>query len=168
MPGKLGKTAEQRLAILRNQASELLWYGKITTTHARAKELQPYVEKIITKAIRVYDDNIETETVTTDKKGKEVKSKSIKDSPRKLAVRRQIMAKLRDLQEVKGFNEKKSDYKKRTADIKHPLMEKLFNEIAPKYAQRADESGQGGGYTRIYMLGSRRGDGAEEAIIELV
>ena len=47
-------------------------------------------------------------------------------------------------------------------------MEKLFNEIAPKYAQRAEELGQGGGYTRIYLLGSRRGDGAEEAIIELV
>ena len=168
MPGKLGKTAEQRQAILRNQASELLWYGKITTTQARAKELQPYVEKIITKAIRVYDDNVETETVTTDKKGKEVKSKSIKDSAKKLAVRRQIMAKLRDLQEVKAFNEKKSDFKKRTADIKHPLIEKLFNEIAPKYAQRAEELGQGGGYTRIYLLGSRRGDGAEEAIIELV
>ena len=168
MPGKLGKTAEQRQAILRNQASELLWYGKITTTQARAKELQPYVEKIITKAIKVYDDNVETETVTTDKKGKEVKSKAIKDSPKKLAVRRALMAKLRDLQEVKAFNEKKSDFKKRTADIKHPLMEKLFNEIAPKYAQRADELGQGGGYTRIYLLGSRRGDGAEEAIIELV
>ena len=168
MPGKLGKTAEQRQAILRNQASELLWYGKITTTQARAKELQPYVEKIITKAIKVYDDNVETEVVTTDKKGKEVKSKTIKDSPKKLAVRRDIMAKLRDLQEVKAFNEKKSDFKRRTADIKHPLMEKLFNEIAPKYAQRAEESGQGGGYTRIYLLGSRRGDGAEEAIIELV
>ena len=168
MPGKLGKTAEQRQAILRNQASELLWYGKLTTTQARAKELQPYVEKIITKAIKVYDDNVETEVVTTDKKGKEVKSKTIKDSPKKLAVRRDLMAKLRDLQEVKAFNEKKSDFKRRTADIKHPLMEKLFNEIAPKYAQRAEESGQGGGYTRIYLLGSRRGDGAEEAIIELV
>ena len=81
MPGKLGKTAEQRMAILRNQASELLWYGKITTTEARAKALQPYVEKIITKACKVYDDNIETEVVKTDKKGKEIKSKSIKDSP---------------------------------------------------------------------------------------
>ena len=59
MPGKLGKTAEQRQAILRNQASELLWFGKITTTQARAKELQPYVEKIITKAIKVYDLNEE-------------------------------------------------------------------------------------------------------------
>ncbi len=168
MPGKLGKTAEQRMAILRNQASELLWYGKITTTEARAKALQPYVEKIITKACKVYDDNIETEVVKTDKKGKEIKSKSIKDSPKKLAARRAIMAKLRDLQEVKGFSEKKSDFRKRTADIQHPLMEKLFNEIAPKYAQRAEELGQGGGYTRIYLLGTRRGDAAEEAVIELI
>ena len=168
MPGKLGKTAEQRKAMLRNQASELLWYGKITTTQARAKELQPYVEKIITKAMKVYDLNEETKVVTTDKKGKEKTTTSIKDSPKKLAVRRNLMAKLRDLQEVKAFNEKKSDFKKRTADIQHPLMEKLFNEIAPKYAQRKEELGQGGGYTRIYLLGQRRGDGAEEAIIELV
>ena len=168
MPGRLGKTAEQRQAMLRNQASELLWYGKITTTEARAKALQPYVEKIITKAIKVYDLNEETSVVTKDKKGKDVTTKSIKDSPKKLATRRAIMAKLRDLQEIKGFNEKKSDFKKRTADIQHPLMEKLFNDIAPKYAQRAEELGQGGGYTRIYLLGQRRGDGAEEAIIELV
>jgi large subunit ribosomal protein L17 len=168
MPGKLGKTAEQRQAMLRNQASELLWYGKITTTLARAKELQPYVEKIITRAIKVYDDNVEVEVTKTDSKGKEVTLKKVKDSPKKLAVRRYIMARTRDLQEVKAFSEKKSDFKKRTADIKHPLMEKIFNEIAPKYAQRAEEVGQGGGYTRIYQLGQRRGDGAEEAIIELV
>jgi large subunit ribosomal protein L17 len=168
MPGKLGKTSEQRVAMLRNQASELLWYGRIQTTAAKAKELQPYVEKIITKAIKVYDANEEKEVKKTDSKGKEVTVKVIKDSPKKLAARRAIMAKLRDLQEIKGFNEKKSEYKARTKDVKHPLMEKLFNEIAPKYAQRAEEVGQGGGYTRIYLLGERRGDGAEEAIIELV
>lgn len=168
MPGRLGKTATERKAILRNQASELLWYGKIKTTEARAKALQPYVEKIITKAIKVYDDNVVTPVTVKDKKGKESTQNSIKDSPKKLAVRRDLIAKLRDLQEVKGFSEKKSDYKKRTADIQHPLMEKLFNEIAPKYAQRKEEKGQGGGYTRIYLLGSRLGDGAEEAIIELV
>jgi len=168
MPGKLGRTAEQREALLRNQASELLWYGKITTTKAKAKELQSYVEKIITKAIKVYDDNVEFDVVKTDKKGKEVTVKNVKDSPKKLAVRRELMGKLRDLQEVKAFNEKKSDFKKRTEDINHPLMEKIFNEIAPKYAQRAEELGQGGGYTRIYLLGQRRGDAAEEAIIELV
>jgi large subunit ribosomal protein L17 len=168
MPGKLGRTAKERKALLRNQASELLWYGKIQTTAAKAKELQSYVEKIITKAIKVYDLNEEQDVVKTDKKGKEITVKSIKDTPKKLAVRRALMKDLRDLQEVKGFNEKKSDFKKRTQDVQHPLMEKLFNEIAPKYAQRAEELGQGGGYTRIYLLGQRRGDGAEEAIIELV
>lgn len=168
MPGKLGRTAKQRKALLRGLASELLWHGKITTTAAKAKELQPYVEKIITKAIHVYDDNIEFDVKTTDKKGKEITVKNVKDSPKKLAVRRALMGKLYDLQEVKPFNESKKDFKERTADIQHPLMEKLFNEIAPKYAQRKEELGQGGGYTRIYLLGSRRGDAAEEAIIELV
>jgi len=168
MPGKLGRTTEQRLAILRNQASQLLWYGKIETTAARAKELRPYVEKLITKAINTYDDVVEVEIVTKDKKGKEIKTKGYKDGPKKLAARRAIIAKTYDLQEIKEFSEKKSDYKKRTSQIKHPLIEKLFNEIAPKYAQRKEELGQGGGYTRIYLLGQRRGDGAEQAIIELV
>ena len=50
----------------------------------------------------------------------------------------------------------------------HPLIEKLFNEIAPKYAQRNDEKNCAGGYTRIVSLGNRRGDAAETAIIELI
>lgn len=154
--------------MLRNQASELLWYGKIETTAAKAKSLQSYVEKIITKAMSVYDLNEEATVTVKDSKGKDVTKKVIKDSPKKLAVRRRLMGKLRDLQEVKGFSEKKSEYKARTKDIQHPLMEKLFNEIAPKYAQRKEELGQGGGYTRIYLLGERRGDAAEMAIIELV
>ena len=168
MPGKLGRTTEQRLAILRSQASQLLWYGKIETTQARAKELRPYVEKLITKAVNTYDDVVAYEVVAKDKKGKEYKTTNYKDGPKKLAARRAIMAKTYDLQEIKAFAEKKSDYKKRTGKIQHPLMEKLFNEIAPKYAERKEELGQGGGYTRIYLLGERRGDGAETAIIELV
>ena len=168
MPGKLGRPTKERLAILRNQASQLLWYGKLETTAARAKELQPYVEKLITKAINTYEDVVEIEVVAKDKKGKEIKTTSYKDGPKKLAARRAIMAKTYDLQEIKAFNESKKDYKKRTSQIHHPLMEKLFNEIAPKYAQRKEELGQGGGYTRIYLLGARRGDAAETAIIELV
>ena len=168
MPGKLGRTSKQRNALLRNQASQLLWYDRIETTAAKAKELRPYVEKLITKAVNTYDDNIEFEITQTDKKGKEIKATNIKDGPRKLAARRAIMAKTYDLQEIKGFNEKKSAYKERTKDVQHPLMDKLFNEIAPKYAARKEELGQGGGYTRIYLLGERRGDGSETAVIELV
>ena len=168
MPGKLGRTSKERNALLRGLASQLLWYGKIETTAAKAKELKPYVEKLITKAVNSYDDIIEFEVTKTDKKGKEVTVKSFKDGAKRLAARRAIMAKTYDLPEIKAFNEKKSEFKARTAGINHPLMAKLFNEIAPKYAARKEELGQGGGYTRIYLLGERRGDGAETAIIELV
>ena len=168
MPGKLGRTSKERNALLRGLASQLLWNGKIETTAAKAKELKSYVEKLITKAVNTYDDNVEIEVVKKDSKGKEVKVTSVKDGAKKLAARRAIMAKTYDLQEVKAFTEKKSDFKARTADVQHPLMDKLFNEIAPKYAARKEELGQGGGYTRIYLLGERRGDAAQMAIIELV
>ena len=168
MPRKLGKTSTQRKVLLMNQASNLLWYGKIETTAEKAKELRSYVEKLITKAVNTYDDNVEYEVVKKDAKGKEVTVTNVKDGAKKLAARRAIMAKTYDLQEIKGFNEKKSEFKARTADVQHPLMDKLFNEIAPKYAARKEELGQGGGYTRIYLVGQRLGDGAEVAIIELV
>lgn len=168
MPGKLGRPAKERVALLRGLASQLIWYGRIETTLAKAKQLQPYVEKLLTKAINTFDDNVETEVVKKDAKGKEITVKVVKDGPKKLAARRAIMAKTYDLQEVKGFTESKSAFAARTKDVKHPLVEKVFNELAPKYAQRAEEKKQGGGYTRIYQLPERRGDAAEMAIIEFV
>ena len=168
MPGKLGMTTTIRMSVLKNQASQLLWYGKIETTEARAKQLRSYVEKIITTAINSYEDTIEETVTTKDEKGKEVSKKVIKDGTKKLAARRRIMAKLHDIPDARKDGESKADYNARVKGINHPVVEKLFNEIAPKYAARAEESGQGGGYTRIYKLGQRRGDAADVAIIELV
>ena len=168
MPGKLGVTSTQRKTMLRNLASDLLWYGKITTTLARAKELRSYVEKIITLAVNSYADTISETVTVTDEKGKETTKKVFKDGAKKLAARRKIMTLTHDIPDEKQPGEKNSDYKARVKGIKHPLMEKLFNEIAPKYADRAEKLGQGGGYTRIYRLNNRRGDDAEMAIIELV
>ena len=167
MPGKLGMTTTQRMAVLRNQASNLLWYGRIETTLGRAKELRPYVEKIITLAMNSFEDVVETTVTTKDKKGKEVTSKMYKDGAKKLAARRKIISLTYDIQEQRG-KETMADFKARTEGVQHPLIEKIFDEIAPKYAQRAEELGQRGGYTRIYKLGERRGDAAPVAIIELI
>lgn len=102
MPRKLGMTTTQRKAVLRNQASNLLWYGRIETTLGRAKELRPYVEKIITLAVNSYEDVVETTVTTKDKKGKDVTAKVLKDGGKKLAARRKIMALTYDIQEQRG------------------------------------------------------------------
>ena len=120
------------------------------------------------RPLRKRNSSIEFEVTKKDSKGKETTVTNVKDGAKKLAARRAIMAKTYDLQEIKAFQEKKSEFKARTADVQHPLMDKLFNEIAPKYAARKEELGQGGGYTRIYLLGERRGDASEMAVIELV
>jgi large subunit ribosomal protein L17 len=49
---KLGRTTEHRLALFSNQLSSLVAHGRITTTLARAKELRPLAEKMITKGKR--------------------------------------------------------------------------------------------------------------------
>lgn len=168
MPAKMGLTTTQRKAVLKNQASNLLWYGRIEVTEGHVKSLRSYVEKIITLAVNSYDDTVESTVTVKDAKGKEVTKKVIKDGAKKLAARRKIMALTYDIQFTKENGESKAEFKARVKGINHPLIEKIFNEIAPKYAERKEQLGQGGGYTRKYLKGQRRGDAAEVAIVELV
>ena len=165
---KLSKPTDQRLALIRGQVTELLWNGKITTTLARAKEVAREAEKIIALAIRTYKDTYTKVEDRKDAKGKDIKVEIVNDGAKKLAARRKIMAFVYDKQEVRQIKESAIAFKERTKGIKHPLVEKIFNEIAPKYDLRAQEKGTNGGYTRVLKLGARVGDAAEEAIIELV
>lgn len=160
---KLGRPSDQRRAMLRSIVTSLFMHGKVTTTLTRAKEAQRMAEKLITKAIRTYDDTVEVE-----KNIDGTPTMVVNDSPKKLAARRMIIANLYNYPEPKEDGESKFEYQERTRDVNHPALEKLFREIAPKYAERARTLGQGGGYTRIIKLGPRRGDGAEEAILEFV
>ena len=158
---KLNKPTDQRDAMFRNMATALLWNGKLVTTETRAKELRPIVEKLITMAVAEYKN---TETVTKktyNDKQQEVEVEKKIDKPSKLHARRQIIASLYNITEVQQHKEKKADFEKRT-EANFPVVEKLFNELAPKY------DGKNGGYTRILKLGPRRGDAAEMALIELI
>ena len=164
---KLSKRPSIRDALIRNQVTALLWNGKVETTLARAKAVQCVAEKIITLAMNTYKDTVTVEKdVVVD--GVTSKKQVINDGPKKLAARRSIMAQVYDVQEVRAEKESKADFVERTKDIKHPIMEKIFNVIAPKYDLRREELGQGGGYTRIVKCGPRRGDGAERVILTLV
>ena len=74
---KLGRTAEQRMAMIRTQASELLWNGRLETTVDRAKEVGRYAEKMLTLAINTYED-----TVVVQKE----KIQKVKDKEEKVMV----------------------------------------------------------------------------------
>ncbi len=113
MPGKrkLGRTTDQKKAMMRAMVTYLLENGQIETTVTRAKEVRSAAEKIIT-----------------------IGKKS------DLHSKRQVYAYV----------------------TKESVSKKLFDEIAPKYADK------NGGYTRIVKIGPRRGDAAEMAIISLV
>lgn len=173
---KLGRTSSQRKALLRNQVTNLLYYGKIKTTEAKAKEIRRIAEKLITLAIKE-KDNFEEVTVKAkvakkDENGKRIKEvvngkkvtvfdevdKTIKkDLPSRLNARRKMLSVLYPVTEVPADGRKK---RSNTKVVDMP--KKMFEEIAPKYV------GRPGGYTRIVKLGARRGDGAEEVIIELI
>ena len=173
---KLGRTSAQRKALIRNQVTALLNNGKIITTEAKAKEIRKEAEKLIALAVKE-KDNFEEVTVTAkvarkDENGKRVKEvvdgkkktvydevdKTIKkDMPSRLHARRQMLKVLYPVTEVPTAQ---AGRKKNTKEV--DLVAKLFDEIAPKYADRK------GGYTRIVKIGQRKGDAAMEVLLELV
>ena len=173
---KLGRTSSQRKALLRNQVTALLNNGKIATTEAKAKEIRKVAEGLIALAVKE-KDNFEMVTVTAkvpvkDKDGKRVKEvvdgkkvtkydtveKEIKkDNDSRLHARRQMLKVLYPVVEVPADAAGK---KRNTKEV--DLVAKLFDEYAPKYADRK------GGYTRIVKIKQRKGDAAMEVLLELV
>ena len=165
---KLGRTADQRKALLRGLVTNLIWYGRIETTEAKAKEVRRIADRMITLAVKECDNNVTvTKTLHNDKE-QQMTIEVTNDAPSKLHARRLMMAYLYDIKETKKDDENKAEYKERTKDNKHPVVEKLFREYGPKYRARNEEKNCAGGYTRIYKLGPRRGDAAEMVILELV
>ena len=94
---KLGRASDQRSAMLRNLTTALLWNGKIVTTEARAKEIRPIAEKLITLAVKEYKNTVTVEKETRNDKQQVVKVEKVNDLPSKLHARRQIMAYLYDI-----------------------------------------------------------------------
>ncbi len=108
---KLGRTSSHRRALFRSMVTSLFDKERIETTEAKAKQVQPIAEKLVTLAKR-----------------------------NDLHARRQATSYLMD----------------------EDMVKKLFDTIAPRYAEK------NGGYTRIVLTGTRKGDAAPMAILELI
>ena len=122
---KLGRTSDQRKAMLRDLTSDLIINDRIETTEARAKEVRRLADKM----------------VTLGKRGD-------------LHARRQAVSFLRN--EIATVEETEDAF------IVQDVVQKLFNDIAPRFEDR------NGGYTRILKKGPRRGDAAPMVILEFV
>ncbi|MEE3392529.1 MAG: L17 family ribosomal protein [Lachnospiraceae bacterium] len=175
---KLSRSASQRKALLRSQVTQLLYYGKIVTTEAKAKEIRKIAESIIALGVKECK-NYDTVTVKSrvpqkDKDGhniKEVKDgKKVtvydevdreikKDQPSRLHARRQMQKTLYTVKEIPDdvVGRRKGT---KTVDVASVVLD----EIGPKYADRETK----GGYTRIVKIGQRQGDAAMQVLIELV
>ena len=164
---KLGRPTDQRKALLRNQVTNLIWYGKIETTLARAKEVRAAAERLIALAARECDNTVDVNKETRNEKEQIVMITVTNDLPSRLAARRRMMSYLYNIPEPRKDDESKSEYKERTKAVNNPVVEKLLRDIGPKYKKRGEEKGPGG-YTRIIKKGPRRGDSAEMVLLELV
>ncbi len=173
---KLGRTSDQRKALIRSQVTALLYHGRIITTEARAKEVRKVAEKLIALGVKEKDNFeevvVKAKVARKDAEGKRVKEvvdgkkvtiydeveKTVqKDMPSRLHARREMLKVLYPVTEVPA---KAAGKKKNTVEV--DLVKKIFDEVAPKYVNR------NGGYTRIVKVGPRKGDGAMEVVLELV
>ncbi len=132
---RLGRDTEHRRSLWRNLATALFTHGQITTTIPKAKSVRPFVEKLISAA----------------RKGD-------------LAARRRVIAALQDRIMVADDQDESVTRNKYGELVDGPrVVKKLFDEIAPRYADRP------GGYTRIVRLGRHRiGDGGDLCVLQLV
>ena len=158
--------------MLKNQVTQVILHGQIITTEQKAKEVKSLVDSLMALAVKEKDNYEMVEKkvsrakvdekghkvteVATSKNGKkfdkvvreEVTETVKQDKPSRLATRRTL---IKNLNKVKDENGNNID-----------LPSKMLNELAEKYANVK------GGYTRIIKLGKRRGDAAEEVVLQLI
>jgi large subunit ribosomal protein L17 len=164
---KLGRPTDQRIAILKNLVTAFIQNGKIETTETRAKEVKKIVDSLISSAVKECDNftsrQIKVTSAKVDSKGKKsTVSKESKNGRKYDVIERETKTEMVQVDSSSRLHARRQAMKWINKVKDENVVNKLFDEIAPKYKERT------GGYTRIYKTGTRRGDAAEMAILELV
>jgi large subunit ribosomal protein L17 len=155
----LNRNAAHRRSLFRNLTRALVTHESITTTLPKAKELRPFVEKLITLAKKAH-------VVVAEAAGKD-EAEQKKAKLRALHYRRLAMAALGPVhgtaiwtKDEEVVEDPLNTSTKKSADT---VLKKLFRELGPRYADRP------GGYTRVMKQHYRRlGDAGSTAVVELL
>lgn len=161
---KLGRTTAHRKAMLRNMAASLFEHGQIVTTVPKAKAVQPFVERIVTKAKR---GDLHARRQVIAMLGQDRKAfawsylpKQASDAEReRVEQQRERAEAFFDIPDASGVERNRyGELRKAPRLVKH-----IFDNVAPRFQDRQ------GGYTRIVKLGYRRlGDGTPLCVLQFV
>ncbi|RCK78507.1 MAG: LSU ribosomal protein L17p [Candidatus Ozemobacter sibiricus] len=170
---KFGRESHQRSALLRSLCSSLVKYERIQTTLAKAKDLRRMIEKAVTMAKQegalkkpelygFFHSSEDKEIVGRDAIKRYLSNlpKTVREKAEKYIENPTQNPKPDFIVELLTSDGERAKGPKilRVEGI----MTKLVKRIAPRFKE------QGGGYTRIFKLGKRRGDAAEMALIEFL
>jgi large subunit ribosomal protein L17 len=142
---RLGRATDQRIALLHNLITSLLWHGSVVTTTARAKEARSVAEKLITlgKQDTVHHRRLARRLLMPRTGLIRMKEGSHREAP------------------ASGEAEKAAQAGRSPSSVENSVRH-LFEHVAPQYQDRP------GGYARIVRLGPRRGDGVTRVKLQLV
>jgi large subunit ribosomal protein L17 len=140
---KLGLPSDQRRALLTNLARQMVRTGYVRTTLGRAKELRRIVEKLVTTA--------KADTIAARREARKI----LVGHSRSSVLPKKAIA-------GKTESEKTQFLRQRSLINGEDLVNHLFKNVAPLFKDRS------GGYTRLTKTGTRRGDGADTAVLEFV
>jgi large subunit ribosomal protein L17 len=165
---KLNRTSEHRLALRRNMAQSLIEHGRITTTIAKAKDIRPFVERLVTLAVKVRRAAASEDTAASLRARRAIyrlmgDRASIPAEHRAAYDDMSDAARNNTLRMASGRRHRTGEPKGRLVFTAESVMHRLIEGIGTRFADRP------GGYTRLIKLSTRRlGDRSPLAMVQLV
>ena len=165
---KLNRTSEHRIALHRNLAQSLIQHGQITTTLAKGKDIQPFVERLITLAVKTRERAAANDPAGS-LRARRVIRRLLGDRGLIPAEHQEAYDGMSDAARNKirrmasGRRHRTGEPRGKLAFTAESVVHRLIETVAPRYEDRP------GGYTRLIRLpGQRLGDASHRAVIQLV
>ncbi len=164
---KLNRTSEHRKALHRNLAQSIIEHGRVTTTLAKARDIRPFVERLITLAVKTR--KCASSDPAASLRARRQINRLLGDRGMISAEHRVAYGDMSDAMRAKtmrmasGRRHRTGEPRGRLAFTAEAVTHRLIEKVASGYEDRS------GGYTRLIRLAKRRkGDDSELAMVQLI